>query len=253
MAVNAINQGKAISFVKQVLNSGKNLHGVKPKVKINFDEVDKFLYVTPPLKNPATGNIVATFPSDLPPLKEGWIRLIHRTIPEYTTPILNSGLRGKYGIRGTTTAHDTEDFWQNLANEGLMIYGPKKVVMDMPDREYRKLFLKGKYYKKGSKNDEKNYFSARELYVKNKYIVGIIDVYGSHKPLTPQQLESMQRSAQLNPFLDIKPEDLRQLNPGRPTKRALLERKALKEIAAASQEAPTVQYEHPSIEEFFDF
>lgn len=263
MTINSIN---AISFAKKVLNSGKNLKGIKPKLNINLNEADKFIYMTQPIKNPSTGNIVATVPSDLPPLKEGWVRLIHRTQPEYTESILKSGLRGKYGISGTTTAHDTQDFWKSLQHEQLKFHGTKKIVIDMPAKEHRKLYIKDKYYKDGSIKDETGYNNAKNLYVKNKYIVGIIDAYGTHKQLTPKQLASMKKSSELNQFLEIKPEDLRQLNPGRPQNRdwkgrtpsqakkeaEKLQKEIAKREAAASQEIKTPQAENLSFEELFD-
>lgn len=175
----------------------------------------------------------------MPPLKDGWVRLIHRTQPDCATSILDSGLRGKFGISGTTTLHDKDGFWKNLETDRLTFYGSKKVVMDMPAREYTKLFYNDGYYKKGSIIDDTGYHNARNLYVKNKYIVGIIDSYGIRKPLTPKQLESMKRSSQLNPFLDIKPEDLRQLNPGRPSTRDWCGRtpsEARKELEKAQKE-----------------
>lgn len=167
---------------------------------------------------------MATFPSDLPPLKDGWVRLIHRTTPEYTNSILKTGLRGKYGISGTSTLHDKNDFWKNLKTDCATFHGNKKIIMDIPSREYMKLKIGDKYYKKGSLIDDTGYKNAKNLYIKNKYIVGIIDAYGSTKKMTPKQLESMKKSSVINQFLDIKPEDLRQLNPGRPQNRDYLGR-----------------------------
>lgn len=214
-----INCAKTVDVVRNAVNSGKNIMGINPRVKVNFNEVDKFLYLSPPLKNPATGNAVATMPCDLPPLKDGWVRLIHRTQPEVTGGILNEGLRGKYGISGTTTSHSSEGFWKNLETDNATFHGSKKVVMDMPAKEHKKLYHGDLYYEKGSLVDVSGYSNAKKLYVKNKYIVGIMDAYGSTKHMTPRQLSSMKKTSDLNPFLEIRPEDLRQLNQGRPINR----------------------------------
>lgn len=235
----AINLVESASFAKKVLNSRKNFIGTKPRININLGGVDKFIYQTQSLKNPATNNIVATVPSDLPPLKEGWVRLIHRTEPVYTKAILNEGLRGKYGISGTTSVHDAENFWKNLKTDNGAFHGSKKIVMDLPAKEYRKLYLGDNYYKKESIINDTGYKNASNLYVKNKYIVGILDAYGSRKHMTPKQLASMKQSSELNPFLEIKPEDLRQLNLGRPKNRDWLNRtpsQARKEVEKLQKE-----------------
>ena len=150
------------------LNGAKLLlEEIFPKTKINLGEIDKFVYLSPPIINPATGNKIATIPSDLPPLKEGWVRLIHRTDSENAQKIIKSGLRGDTSISGTTKNASGEELWDNLRRDpNGKIYGTKKLVIDLPLAEYQKLFY-GDYYKKGSVDTDNTYNKARYLFCKS--------------------------------------------------------------------------------------
>ena len=140
------------------------------------------------LKNKITGYKIALTPADLPPLRNGFIRIVHQTRTGEVENILNNGLiynmeyftggktkryTGDYlDLTSMANAYYQDDFWNMMrdCNGGLHKFSDKKIIFDMPSEEctahHQPLvakFLSGK--------------------VSEGYIVGVIDNYGT-PPLT---------------------------------------------------------------------
>ncbi len=195
------------------------------------------------------GRRIATDLKDLPPLKKGFVRLTHWTNRDIANSIVEHGLYGNKGLGGTTVLHDEEGFWESLTSAGYELqegvlnnitrYGNEMIVMDMPAKEYRKLFITDGCYKvKGEKFfDWKGY----ELVCPSKYIVGVIE---KKFPWGKKCVELFRHIAQKNPEVEVPKTDLRMFN-GR--------RKASENpFAHHYQETPLSPEEEAAIEKEFD-
>lgn len=100
------------------------------------------------LINKETGFEIATVPEKLPPLREGYIRLVHQTHFEHADSLVENGLiyNGEFAqkegfshymdITSMALAYDEDGFWQRLTKEEIRHKGADAIaIFDMPMEE----------------------------------------------------------------------------------------------------------------------
>lgn len=155
------------------------------------------------LRNAETGHEVATRPEDLPPLREGYVRLVHQTHADCVDNLIDKGLiynreyankpgeGGKYSdITSMAIAFDENGFWNALADEkGICHKGADtKVIFDMPAEEC---------------GTHQRYALAQYLNgtISRGYIVGAIPNYGNRNmKLSQAETEQKKRQSLSNPL-----------------------------------------------------
>lgn len=154
---------------------------------------------------------------DLPSLKQGWIRLVHRCIyKDHVDSIRENGLifnweaaklsplqRGSSypNITHMASVYDEESFWESMHKDDFSYYdnaryADTKIVFDMPLDEFCLL------QKFGRKIKGK---------VDNKYIVGIVpNVNGANKNLilSAEEVNEARQKSQNNPTTSATPNDV---------------------------------------------
>lgn len=154
------------------------------------------------LRNAETGQTIATDPENLPPLREGYIRLVHQTHREHTDNLVNKGLiynreyankpgeGGRYSdITSMAIAYDENEFWSSLVKEGIRHKGADvKAVFDMPLEEC------------GTHQKEKlaQYLDGT---ISRGYLVGVIPNYGNQDmKLSTEEMEAKKQRSLSNPL-----------------------------------------------------
>lgn len=177
--------------------------------------------------NPSTGNRIATAFKDLPPLRKGYVRIVHRTHPENIGSIVENGLRTKTsgGLYYTSDCYMEGEFWDMLANDPRGdLFGRAKIIMDMPIREYNKLTRpvysgigkRREYRYYNEKTAQTDYCGTDQLVCPSKYIVGAIE---QRCPLFKKCLDLIRAAASKNSEVKVKETDLRMFNLGRPVRK----------------------------------
>lgn len=156
--------------------------------------------------NKETGAEIAISPDELPPLRKGYVRLIHQTNMEYANSLLENGLIynreyankagfSKYATIGSMALTYTEDeFWERLTHEETRHRGADAIaIFDLPEEEcsaHCKWFLT--QYLDGT--------------ISRGYLVGVIPNYGTKevdgdvKKLSVTEMEKMKKISQSNPL-----------------------------------------------------
>lgn len=154
---------------------------------------------------------------DLPSLKQGWIRLVHRCIyKDHVDSIRENGLifnreaaklsplqRGSSypNITHMASVYDEESFWESMHKDDFACYdnaryADTKIVFDMPLDEFCLLEVFGRKIR-GK--------------VDNKYIVGVIpNVNGANKNLilSAEEVNVAKQKSQNNPTTSATPNDV---------------------------------------------
>lgn len=154
------------------------------------------------LRNAETGQEIATDPENLPPLREGYARLVHQTHSAFSDSLIDQGLiynrvyankpneGGHYGdISSMAIAHDEKSFWTSLTQEGIRHNNADvKMIFDLPleecgihQKEKLAQFLNGT--------------------ISRGYIVGVIPNYGNQDmKLSPEEMEQKKKQSLSNPL-----------------------------------------------------
>ena len=157
---------------------------------------------------------------DLPSLKQGWIRLVHRCLyKDHVDSIRKSGLifnreaaklsslqKGACysDITSMASVYDEKTFWESMHKDDFACYdnaryADTKIVFDMPLDEFCLLEVFGRKIR-GK--------------VDNKYIVGVIpNVNGANKNLilSAEEVNVAKQKSQNNPSLSVKPNNVEQM------------------------------------------
>lgn len=164
------------------------------------DKIKQYLQIH--LVNKETGATIATSPEELPPLRNGYARLIHQTGMDDANSFLENGLiynseyankRGysKYSdVSSMAVAYTENRFWERLTHEEIRHRGADAIaIFDLPEEElgaHQKDFLA--QYLNGT--------------ISRGYLVGIIPNYGTQdfKKLSMSEMEKMKKISQSNPL-----------------------------------------------------
>lgn len=107
-------------------------------------------------QNKETGFPIALQPEGLPPLREGYVRVIHQTKDNHLESFIENGLiyNRKYAgrknenfsnysdIASMAVAHTEDSFWQRLTSDEVRHKGATKLaVFDMPAHEFQAHYL----------------------------------------------------------------------------------------------------------------
>lgn len=165
----------------------------KPLTKIVQDGLEFFV-------NPSTGNRIATSLEGLPPLKDGYVRIVHRTSQGCADGIMKTGLDfSKHGLlQSTSDAYSLEkDFWELMHNDFRgNSFGDTKVIMDLPIAEHKV------YCRLGQGNK----------IVPSKYVTGIVKNYGAPGfEISKAELERIMACTKRNPYINVMETDLAKL------------------------------------------
>ena len=162
----------------------------------------------PNLINKETGYKIATIPEELPPLRDGYIRLIHQTHSAHAESLAEKGLiyNREYAGMGKnpydknymdagymSVPYREEEFWNRLTDEGVRHMNSDVIaIFDIPAEEAGAHF---------------NPYLACHLNgtISRGYMVGVIPNYGTKDSLTEQRLtvpemEEKKRIAKSNPL-----------------------------------------------------
>ena len=160
----------------------------------------------PNLINKETGYEIAAIPEELPPLREGFIRLVHQTHSEHAESLVEKGLvynRKNAGIEEVSykggyldvgymaVAYNEEEFWNRLTGDGVRHNNSDVIVIfDMPVNECG---AHQRFEIAGSLNGT----------ISRGYIVGVIPNYGTknsevEEKLSPLEMEEKKRISQSN-------------------------------------------------------
>lgn len=156
--------------------------------------------------NKETGAQIAMLPEELPPLREGYVRLVHQTHMVHADSIVENGLIysrknanksdfPNYSDLGSLgVAYDEDAFWNQLTQEGIRHRGADVIaIFDMPLEEcgaHLKWFLA--QYLNGT--------------VSRGYLVGIIpnygtkDINGDVKKLSMFEMQTKKKLSKSNPL-----------------------------------------------------
>lgn len=155
------------------------------------------------LRNKETGEIIAKTPDKLPPLRKGFVRVVHQTRSDCMDGLIDNGLiynrnyankndtrAGNYTDVGFMTYAFTEDsFWESLTKEGVCHRNSDtKAIFDMPVQEYEAhcQYLLGPHLN-GT--------------LSRGYLVGAIPNYGTENlRLTQPEMEKMKQKSLANPL-----------------------------------------------------
>ncbi len=162
------------------------------------------------------GKEVATRLEELPPLKEGFIRLKHRCMSESVGMILNAGLVFNRGVAKVNVGgacytditamasyyENSDEFWNSMKKDDFACfdnsrYADTQVIMDMPIEEFEFLESYGRFV------------HGR---VDNKYIVGVVRNYnGSNKDLVmPEaEVEKAREQSEHNEEINVDANDIK--------------------------------------------
>ena len=157
------------------------------------------------LKNKFTKNIIAQTLSDLPPVRDGRIRLVHQTVADQVSKIVNKGLiynkerfYGKpdphgldyHDVRYMTWAFYEDEFWDMLqiTNGTLYRNSDKKVIFDVPEYEC------GAHQSSAVAPFLSGCISAG-------YIIGVINNYGTKLfPISKEEVLKASAQSKKNPL-----------------------------------------------------
>lgn len=148
-----------------------------------------------------TENKPANILEDLPPLREGFVRVVHQTRSSSTDSIVENGLiynrefansnkGSKYlDLQSMAIGHTEDSFWNSLEKSGIRHNGAdKKVIFDMPIEEC------------GAHQNTAitQYLSGK---ISKEYIVGVIDNYGTDdKKLSHEEAVAIREKVSKNPL-----------------------------------------------------
>ena len=165
-----------------------------------------------------TAHFIARELKDLPPLKKGYVRVVHRKKTKNMESIITEGLRARNGLCFTSDAFPLEeDFWNLMACDFRgKHFGTGKIIMDIPQKEYNLLTRNSggpRFY------NEKEWLSTpygvTQLVGLPKYIVGAIE---QKYPWNKKCIEIFRSMASKNPEIEVPKTDLRIFNRGRSRK-----------------------------------
>lgn len=165
------------------------------------------------------GRRIATELKDLPPLRKGFVRVVHRTSPTNVDSITKQGLKARTSLYYTSDAYTEKEFWDMLANDPRGdLFGTAKIIMDMPIKEYNILTRNfvGRCYneKELVGNVYDGVYGATKLVCPNKYIVGAIE---QKFPWSKKCIELFRQMARKNSEVEVPKTDLRIFNGKRKT------------------------------------
>ena len=160
-------------------------------------------------------NFVARDLKDLPPLKKGFIRVVHRTHPDNVESIVKDGLKARHDLAHTSDQYLEEEFWKMLARDPRGdAFGSAKIIMDIPYKEYNLLtrnsnaiYYNGKELAKLTPTQLQ--YGAHKLVCPSKYIVGAIE---QKYPWGKKCIEIFKQMASKNPEREVVKTDLRMFN-----------------------------------------
>lgn len=169
-----------------------------------------------------TENVIARQFEDLPPLREGYIRLVHRTSAECAEGIAKNGLYSNAGLDDTASAMYSEnDFWDLLVHGARMHRDyTTEVIIDMPREEFNILSnahisdtynpygTSHIYYSENNTPTSSNqgYFKQKYLVCPAKYIVGICE---HPRNLSIEEVNIIKSRTAKNPLPQVEETDLR--------------------------------------------
>ncbi len=157
------------------------------------------------LLNKETGFEIATIPEKLPPLRDGYIRLIHQTHFEHAESLVENGLvynrefAQKEGfsnyldITSMALAYDEDSFWERLTEDGIRHKGANAIaIFDMPIEEC-------------GAHQREQITPMLNGTISRGYMVGIIPNYGTKdgqtsEKLSIQEMEEKKRISKSNPL-----------------------------------------------------
>ncbi|MEE3350232.1 MAG: hypothetical protein VZR09_09360 [Candidatus Gastranaerophilaceae bacterium] len=170
-------------------------------------------------------HVARTF-GDLPPVKDGYIRLIHRTSSENAEKIVQSGLYGEVGLPDTASpCRSEQEFWDTLTSpsEVQNAHGDTKVIIDMPIKEFQ-IFAGGIEYGDLSTTGVRYNFnvingeveeptfspdqgvgSLNRLVCPKKYIVGVCK---HDRIFSENEIQRLKEQTSKNPLQDVEETDL---------------------------------------------
>lgn len=155
-------------------------------------------------QNKETGFPIALQPEGLPPLREGYVRVIHQTKDNHLESFIENGLiyNRKYAgrknenfsnysdIASMAVAHTEDSFWQRLTSDEVRHRGATKLaVFDMPAHEFQAHSLPE---------------IAQHLngIISRGYLVGYIPNYGTKDNETEQKLSVEEMAEKRNKALN---------------------------------------------------
>lgn len=162
------------------------------------------------LTNKETGFEIATVPEKLPPLREGYIRLVHQTHFEHADSLVENGLiyNGEFAhkepfphytdITSMAVAYDEDGFWQRLTKEEIRHKGADAIaIFDMPMEEC-------------GAHQKEPLTPMLNGTISRGYMVGIIPNYGTKDGITSEKLsvsemeekKAMSKSNPLPPYYE---------------------------------------------------
>lgn len=162
------------------------------------------------LINKETGFEIATVPEKLPPLREGYIRLVHQTHFEHADSLVENGLiyNGEFAqkegfshymdITSMALAYDEDGFWQRLTKEEIRHKGADAIaIFDMPMEEC-------------GAHQKEPLTPMLNGTISRGYMVGIIPNYGTKDGITSEKLsvsemeekKAMSKSNPLPPYYE---------------------------------------------------
>lgn len=162
------------------------------------------------LINKETGFEIATVPEKLPPLREGYIRLVHQTHFEHADSLVENGLiyNGEFAhkegfshymdITSMALAYDEDGFWQRLTKEEIRHKGADAIALfDMPMEEC-------------GAHQKEPLTPMLNGTISRGYMVGIIPNYGTKDGITSEKLsvsemeekKAMSKSNPLPPYYE---------------------------------------------------
>lgn len=157
------------------------------------------------LRNKFTKDIIAQSIFDLPPLRDGRIRLVHQTYAPQANKIVAKGLiynkerfYGKpdahgldyHSVQYMTWAFYQDDFWDMLQMTDGTLYrtSDKKVIFDVPE------------YECGA-HQSSAYAPLLSGHISAGYIVGVIDNYGTKLfPISKEEVQKARAHCKGNPL-----------------------------------------------------
>mgnify|MGYP006916030332 CR=1 FL=1 len=151
---------------------------------------------------------VATQLKDLPPLKAGFVRVVHRTDPRNMNSIVEKGLWAKKTLYETSDVYNTEnEFWKMLSKDSRGdAFGTGKIIMDIPQEEYNILT---RATGRGFYDYDKNNSQLSLLVCPSKYIVGAIE---QKYPWSDKCINIFKHLSKKNPEINVEKTDLSRFN-----------------------------------------
>ncbi|MBP3847990.1 hypothetical protein J6I39_09620 [bacterium] len=154
------------------------------------------------------GKRVATELKDLPPLKAGFVRVVHRTNPKNMNSIVEKGLWAKNkGLCWTSDTYTEDEFWKMLSKDYRGdAFGTGKIIMDIPQEEYNILTRSSN---RGFYDFDKNNSELPLLVCPSKYIVGAIE---QKYPWSDKCINIFKHLSKKNPERNVEKTDLSRFN-----------------------------------------